>query len=323
VATSTTTQIRRELLGPPGVDGYLHIVEDRRDEPRPADQRLADRQPRLFHVRAVLSKGYTHHETIRASITADEGGCFITAPDDIRINAPGGVYEVTRNARGELAIVSRSLTASWYEDAFDIFVSDLTPSLDHLSYLSNTPIRIDILECRDDSNHITAVSYRTPYPSTVLSQGQSAMAKPLFPVFALYREGLNAESNFYRFLCFHKIIEGGFLQIRPQLFRMAREQGLSIISRQDVVPEDPELRRFQPGYIGRRIRDLYDREFQEEYRHGVAHFVLKDGTISNPSSHTESGRFASIVFLLQVCAREVIHNLEEQFSSFFSHGGHL
>jgi hypothetical protein len=298
-------------------------VEERRDDPRPARQRLADRTPRLFHVRAVLSKGYIAHEAIRASITPGEGGCFITAPDDIRLSAPGGTYEILRNSRGELAQATRSLTASSYAEAFDVFLAGLTPSLDHLSYISNTPIRIDAIECRDEANHITAISYRTPFGTVVLSEGGSGISIPLLPIYALYREALNADSNFYRFLCFHKILEGAFLQVRPQLFRAARDQGISITTRQDLVPDEPELRQFQPAYISQRIRDLYDGEFQAQYRHSVAHFSLTDGAVSNPSSHRESSRFATILFVAQVCAREVIKNLEEQYADFFRQGGHI
>jgi hypothetical protein len=277
----------------------------------------------VFLVRAVLGKARSQLESVRAAISPGEGGCFITAPDDIRLDTPNGPYVLSRNARGEIALVTRSLSAASVEEALDTFLADLTPSLDHLAYLSNVPLVVDVLEARDEANHITTVSYRTPYRNAVLSQGTEQLATPLLPVYALYREALNSNSNFYRFLCFYKILEGIFGHIRPQLFRLAREQSIVITTRPDLVPEDPELRRFQPAYVGQRIYDLYNGEFQDQYRRSVAHFALTDGSVANPSSHRDSTRYAGIVYLAQVSARELAGNQSESFSQFFRAGGRV
>ena len=93
-------------------------------------------------------------------------------------------------------------------------------------------------EARDEAegNHITTVTYRTPYAANVLSEGLIGLFFSLFPVYGLYREALCAYSNFYRFLCFFKIMEGIIKSIRPQLFRLAREQGISMIKRKRFGP---------------------------------------------------------------------------------------
>jgi hypothetical protein len=324
MASQTITHtIDRRLLGAAGVDGYLHIVDDRRDDTRSAEERLADRTRREFRVRAALAKTRTPGERIRASIESGEGDCFVTAPDDLRIQTRDGVYEISRNGQGELALVSYSLNATWYGEAFEIFLSGVTPWPDHLSYLSDTPIFIDMLECRDDANHITTTSYRGPHGAVTLAQGLGQLAAPLFPIYALYREALNADSNFYKFLCLHKIFEGIFGEIRPKLFQPSREQGISLTTRQEVVPEHPELRLSQPQYIGRKIREIYDREFQDQYRHSVAHFALSDGSIMNPSSHRESARFGAVIYLARICARQVITNQEAYFAEVFRSGGRM
>jgi hypothetical protein len=316
-----TSQI--DLQHPRGIDGYLHFVAQEGAELRPAEQRFADRTPRLFHVCAVLTKVHTQHTPIHSEITPSEGGCFIITQNDRRIQTPEGNYELFRNALGELALATRSLTATWYDEACEIFLAGLTPTLDHFSYLSNTPIVVDRIRCEDETNHIIAVSYRMPYGNVDLSEGVTDLSTLLFPVYGLYREAVNASSNFYRFLCFYKILEGIFRQIRPQFFPLARAQGISIATSPDVVPEDTYLRQFQPDYIGRKIHELYDGEFQKQYRDSVAHFALTDGHIANPSAHRESTRFANIVYLAQVCARELIRKQEDYFRQFFSAGGQL
>ena len=54
-----TSQLDPQYPMSPGIDGYLHIVAQGDDELQPAEQRFADRTPRLFHVCAVLTKN-TH-----------------------------------------------------------------------------------------------------------------------------------------------------------------------------------------------------------------------------------------------------------------------
>ncbi len=313
--------VDRRLLGPAGIDGYLHIVDDRADDRRSAEERLTDRTPREFKVRAALAKSRTLGESVRATIVSDEGSSFVTSPDGIKIKTRDGVYLVSRNGRGELAQVSSSSKSTWYQEAFETFLSGVTPWLDHLSYLSDAPLFIDILECRDDANHITTTSYRTPHGLVILSQGLGQLSTPLFPIYALYREALNADSNLYKFLCLYKVLEGVFGDIRPKLFQLSREQKIALTTRQELVPEDSELRLSQPQYIGRKIREIYDREFQDQYRHSVAHFALSDGTVLNPSSHRESARFGSVIYLARICARQVIDNQQAYFSEFFGAGG--
>src|SRR5229473_104920 len=315
--------IDRHLLGPTGIDGYLHIVDDRTDDRRSSEERLADRTPREFKLRAALAKSRTPGESVRATIASDEGSSFVTAPDDIKIQTRDGIYMVSRNGRGELAQVVSSATATWYQEAFETFLSGVTPWLDLLSYLSDAPLFIDILECRDDANHITTTSYRTPHGPVILSQGLGQISTPLFPIYALYREALNADSNLYKFLCLYKILEGIFSEIRPTLFQLSREPRIALTTRQELVPEDAELRLSQPQYICQRIREIYDQEFQNQYRHSVAHFALSDGRVLNASSHRESARFGAVIHLARVCARQVIDNQQAYFSQFFRAGGKI
>jgi hypothetical protein len=318
-----STRIDRDRLGPTGIDGYLHIVDLQPGDARSDPERFADRRPRTFLVRAVLTKAPSQLESVRGGIGDGEGGCFITAPDDLNLDTPEGRYQISRNPRGELAIATRSLAARSVEEALDAFLAGLTPSLDHLAFISNTPIVVDLLEARDETNHVTTVSYRTPYGSAALSQGVGQLSTPMLPVYAMYREALTSFSNFYRFLCFYKVLEGIFGHIRPQLYRLAREQGISIATRQELVPDDPELQGLKPGYVGRRIHDLYQGELQAQYRHSVAHFALTDGSVASPSSHRESTRYAGIVYLAQVCAREITQAQAEYFSQFVRAGGRV
>jgi hypothetical protein len=54
----------------------------------------------------------------------------------------------------------------------------------------------------------------------------------------------------------------------------------------------------------------------------VAHFALDDGVVMNPSSQREKSRFANIVYLAQLCARELVTQ-EGYFAQFFRAGGKI
>ena len=92
---------------------------------------MTDRTPREFKARAALAKSRTLGESVRATIVSDEGSSFVAAPDDVKIRTRDGVYLVSRNGRGELAQVSFSVKATWYQEAFETFLSGVTPWLDH------------------------------------------------------------------------------------------------------------------------------------------------------------------------------------------------
>ena len=97
MASSDTISIKidRDRLGAPGTENCLHFVDIRNDDTRPEEQRLADRTPRIFHIRAVLSKAHSQLEGIRGGITKGEGGCFLTAPQDFKIEDPRGTYLIS------------------------------------------------------------------------------------------------------------------------------------------------------------------------------------------------------------------------------------
>ena len=88
-----------------------------------------------------------------------------------------------------------------------------------------------------------------------------------------------------------------------------------------MVPEDSELKKFQPKYIGRQIHELYNGEFQSEYRHCVAHFALDDGGVYE--SEFPAGKEPVCEHRLSITGmrRGVDQNQEGYFAQFFRGGG--
>jgi len=310
-------------MGPPGFDGVLLFEEVGPIDRRPMSERLADRTLRTFQLKALLAKQSVAEDAISASVIAEKGGCYIGAPDDLKIDTPTGSFVVMRNSRGELAVIEGTVNAGEWQEAFHRFQESVTPWIDHLAYFTNTPIVVSMLQCRDDANHYTAVTYRMPYSNLSLSEGALTLSSWLLPVYALYREALSSDQNLYRFLCYFKALEGVFTDIRPRFLKLTRERRINIKMSKETVPADPELEKFKATYIGRSIHDLYTSEFRTEFRNAIAHFRLDDGSSISPSSYRGATAVGANVLLIQLCAREVIERQEDYFRQFFASGGVL
>ena len=96
-----------------------------------------------------------------------------------------------------------------------------------------------MMKCEDEANHIIVVSYRMPYGNVVLSGGLPSLPRLSSLSMVSTWEAVNASSNFYRFLCFYKILEGIFSQIRPQFFQLVGRRVFPSSRAQMWCPERP------------------------------------------------------------------------------------
>jgi hypothetical protein len=182
----------------------------------------------------------------------------------------------------------------------------MAPVMDHLSYLADAPLIVGTVLCIDIKNSITSVGYTAPYRAVTVGAGVMSFPVELIPVYALYREAKNATSNFYRLLCYYKILEGIYNTLRPQVFAAARDRSVQLTREKEVVPEHSELRKFQPELIGRAIKDYFDNTLQKEFRDLVAHYILNSGSLLNPSDPSAISRFSNAILVTELCCRVVI-----------------
>jgi len=76
-----------------------------------------------------------------------------------------------------LAQVSSSAKATWYQEAFEIFLSGVTPWLDHLSSLSYASVVVDILVKMDHPSGVTMRQARRGGLATSARRIESRLAK--------------------------------------------------------------------------------------------------------------------------------------------------
>jgi hypothetical protein len=180
---------------------------------------------------------------------------------------------------------------------------------------------VDKLQCLDLKEGRLALNFQSPYEDVIIDSPAGGIRKEIAPLLALYREGKTNRSNIYRLLCYYKILEGVIGRLRPRLKKAAQEQGIDIPMKKEVVPEHPELRRFDASVIGRPIGELYDKDLQHEYRNAAAHFLLTDGEPLNPSDYAHASQFANIVLLAELCVHIVMDNYQSYLDTYYERGG--
>ncbi|MHB1512888.1 methylamine utilization protein MauJ [Acidiferrobacter sp.] len=322
-AMARSTQIPPESLGPPGIKGLLHFVQNKQDEKRTDVDRLCDPSVRQFRIRATLSKNPQAAEHIDANIGPEDGSTYFLCPNlAARINAAtsAGQFEIKKNSRGEMSFVESTCTAAGYLAARRQFLEALFLYLDHISYVANCPVFIGTVRIDDPANAITIITYEAPCRKVTVNSHISELFVEMAPVYAMYREAKNSHSDFYSFLCYYKILEGVLGHLRSDVFKTARNKRIKIKGARDVVPESVDISDRYKEYIGKRIKDFFDKVMTPKFRNAVAHFKTGDGKILNMSAPEHIDNYADIVLPCDLCVRTAIEGHEALLARLHSKG---
>jgi hypothetical protein len=310
----SVTEIEARTLGPPGVKGELRVLSMAVAEKRTDQERLHDQSERLFRVTAQLAKAPPTAEDIRLSFTEEDGSSFLSLPDHVtlgRVRCAGGTFEFKKNSRGEKSLVAFECTAKNPGEARRQFQSNVLPFIDYLSYWANCPIIVAAISVEDPKNLCTTMEYVSPYRSVTGYPHISNLQMEMLPVYAMYREAKNSHSDFYRFLCYYKILEGLLGKLRAELYNRAKHAGVKLTPLKEFVPNSSEIAHVHRSYIGTSVKRFFDEVMTPQFRNAVAHFATDDGGILNMSEPEHIQRYADIVFVSELCVREVIASHEK------------
>jgi hypothetical protein len=176
----------------------------------------------------------------------------------------------------------------------------LAPFLSAWSMNVDVPIHVETIQVTNLTTHVSFLRAVTPHFEMTFGGGAQPFFLDEFCQYAsIYREGLNTNSAFYRFLCFYKIIES-------LITRRGKEAAAKKAAGQDprrvyeTIPEKQEdilalLTRLYPwrdtwdqmalGHIfpnevlGQRVTAIRDRHLRP-LRLGIAHALLDRGEIT-------------------------------------------
>src|SRR6185369_17266433 len=128
------------------------------------------------------------------------------------------------------------------------------------------------------------VQYVAPYRAYVIMDSMVRTFIELKPVYSMYREAKNADSHFYKFLCYYKIMEGLLKPMRASVMVRAKEMGVAVQHERDLVPDDANLANDLKEYVGKSMQAFFDSFLTVNFRNAVAHFVSDVGTLDVSSA---------------------------------------
>lgn len=323
VASSTTPAINipAEALGTPGARMTLHIVPQLPHSRKPATDVLLDATPREFVVSASFSKAPSiagHKGHIKGDFGEKDGDSYLTMPPDadlLRIDTSWGQFHIKKNGNGEISYAELKCVAITPQQSRKMFIEAVYPALDHLSYVYNVPLFITVVRVFDTMHQSTHVDYIGPYRHQIIADSVNRLFVDMIPVYAMYREGKNSDSDFYKFLCFYKIMEGLLGKMRASALERIKKSGLTFQIERDLVPDNDELSAEIRTYAGKPMKAFFDAFLTIRYRNAVAHFQT-DGGVLHVSSPAEVYAYGNLALVTDLCARALIAAHERLLGQF-------
>lgn len=309
-------EIPYEVVGPAGEPFYMQVVTQFENDTRTNHERVNDSSPRTFRMSARLEKSHDFNYAEGHLVIRGAGSSFLTGNEgftSLTYDLPEGTVYFHKNEKGEYSFLEMDYTTVNYHLAREIMSSVISFILDNLSFVSNCPIILGATRIEDLKNQVIYLSGKSPFKYFDFKQRDFEIPTELKPVYALYREALNSTSDFYKFLCLYKILEGIYNVIKPVVRNRMKACGLNL-SLKDFVPHDTEIPNQYRKYCGRPVREFYDEVLTSGFRNAIAHFA-NNGAILNTSNLLHAQYFTSVIQTTQLCVREVIQNMEIQLSA--------
>jgi hypothetical protein len=309
-----SAQVPAEKLGPPGIRGHLRVVAILKNETRDTDARLHDQTPRAFKVTGRLGKLPLPGEDIRGNFTEADGSSFLVATPGaslLEVHCPEGKFSFRKNAVEELSLVDFECQTITPQEARRKFLHAVLPFIDFLAYSANNPVYVVMIRIDDIKNHVTSLEYISPHRKATVVPHAASIPPELLPVHAMYREAKNSHSDFYKFLCYHKILEGLLGNMRAALFKRAKSRGKNLTKRRDVIPHAADLDGPYKEHAGKPIKEFFDTVLTPQFRNAVAHFMKDDGSILNMSTPEHMDSYSDVIYVAELCVRTVIENFKQ------------
>ena len=312
-----------DQLGPSGIRGDLVVVANMENDARKDQDRLYDSTPRPFKVFAKLGKTALIADSIVGDFGPDDGESYLMLPSEFvtgRVRWNGFVMDFKKNSKGEKSLVEFECTASSLTAAKNTFLNFALPFLDHQSYVGNCPIFVQTIRIEDICNQVQQIEYVSPYRTTSIDRSLIEISSELAPVFAMYREAKNSHSDFYKFLCYHKILDGLFGSLRASIRQRARKLGIELQIERDLLPNDSDIPDSYKDYACKSIKAFYDKVLTPKFRNAIAHFITTDGKILNMSEPASISKHAEIMYVSELCVRTAIETHQKLLGQLVAFG---
>ncbi len=314
MSKQSATNVSQKPWGVPGEEHQLWVVPLKAGQQPPTTLRGA---PGKYKVQLLLSRpGYPFTSEREHKFIDDVIGdshVAITKPlkerkvEDaviVLLQASGHGQQITfkglPNDNGYLGkLVVEEMYANGFHEAEDLAYQVIAPFLSAWSLHLDIPMHVETIQVTDLQTQTNSLRVRTPPFEMTFAGGLTPVLTDDFCQYAsLYREGMNSNSGFYRFLCFYKIIESIDFR-RSRTNSAAKQSGQQVRRFREVVPADAgellallkdvypwrtqwdtfALEQIVPNDVrGKRIGWLREKHLNP-LRVGIAHALLKTGEI--------------------------------------------
>jgi hypothetical protein len=314
VAVTKAPEARPKAWGVPGEEYKLWVVPVMKGQNRPGPAELGGK-PGLYKVQFLLSRpgypimGEREHKFIDDVV----GDSHIVIAKPARVRKPEDIDHIllevkgrgirfigTANDNGYLGKLSvAELPAASMQDAENVAYECLAPFLSAWSLHLDIPVHVETIQITELRTSMSSLRVRTPTFEMTFAGGVSPLLTDEFCHYAsLYREGLNSNNNFYRFLCFYKIIES-IIARRGRIDQAKRKAGEEIHRIPERLPnetagfmallkevypwrtnwDDMALEQIFPKEVwDKKLTAIRDKYF-DPLRVGIAHALLKTGEV--------------------------------------------
>jgi hypothetical protein len=222
--------------------------------------------------------------------------------DHIVLQLQGKNYQITGTAdeAGFLGKLVVELQADNAQAAEHEAYGSIAPFLSAWSMNADVPIHVETIQVTDLTTHVSSLRVSTPHFEMNFPGGMHPFLLDEFCQYAsIYREGLNTNSAFYRFLCFYKIIESLIAKRGKQAkankaagqdprqtyetIPQSKEDILSLLNRlypwRNVWDQMAIVQTFPSEILGQRVTAIRD-GYLRPLRLGIAHALLDQGEIT-------------------------------------------
>lgn len=303
-----TIDIPTDALGSPGQSGCL-IIKPIFDADEMGERKFESSEERVFLVSARPEIGSDSSRQFRTDVNQEVGNSYIllnSESDHSTISLDKLNFRMYRNDEKLVSLITCEIGAVSAIEARHKFVDTLNIYLDWICFNLWIPFKISTLWVKDPQSHISYIYFSAPPKYAGLPMGRGSLSDEMRPVFALYREAQSAESPYYRLLCFYKIAEGILGPLRTRLNIRAKKDGLDLKFPKNLVPDHPGICEELRMWVGKPIKQLFEKFLQHEYRNAISHFELKRKSPLNVGSSRDYQNFSQISFLADICVRELI-----------------
>jgi len=300
--------------GVPGEEHKIIMAPVLKDTAGPTDADIRGQQGK-YRVQFLLARpGYPirkerEHKfiddvvgTSHIRVVKPEAERELKDPDRIRLQLLGKSYQIVGVADkdGFLGKLVCELDADSNQGAETEAYGSIAPFLSAWSMNVDIPIHVETIQVTNLTTHVSFLRAVTPHFEMNFGGGTQPFFLDEFCQYAsIYREGLNTNSAFYRFLCFYKIIES-LIARRGKEAAAKKAAGQDPRRAYETIPEKredvlPLLKRLYPWrdawdqmaimqifpdeVLGKKVTAIREKHFRP-LRLGIAHALLSPGEIT-------------------------------------------